>query len=119
MENLEHGKKKQTRHFFVIVFLVAVAMLIVSSLLGEIIMSPLARNLDDGWVFLTEYASFISFWIVVPAYCFFWDKELLPSFGPGKGNTFKNLLIGLGIGLGMNLTCEPNYNSKKLYHKKS
>ncbi len=76
-----------------------------SSLLGEIIMSPLARNLDDGWVFLTEYASFISFWIVVPAYCFFWDKELLPVFRPGRGNTLKNLLIGLGIGLGMNLTC--------------
>ena len=105
MENPEQGKKKQTRHFFVIVFLVAVAMLIVSSLLGEIIMSPLARNLDDGWVFLMEYASFISFWIVVPAYCFFWDKELLPVFRPGRGNTLKNLLIGLGIGLGMNLTC--------------
>ena len=105
MENLEQGKKKQTRHFFIIVFLVAVAMLIVSSLLGEIIMTPLARNLDDGWVFLMEYASFISFWIVVPAYCFFWDKELLPVFRPGRGNTLKNLLIGLGIGLGMNLTC--------------
>ena len=105
MENPEQGKKKLTRHFFVIVFLVAAAMLIVGSFLGDVIVSPLVRNLDDGWVFLSEYAMFIGLWIVILAYCFFWDKELLPSFGPGEGNTFKNLLIGLGIGLGMNLTC--------------
>lgn len=106
MENPEQVKqKKLTRHFFVIVFLVAAAMLLLGSLLGELILTPLTRNLDDAWVFLAMYASFIGFWILIPAYCFFLEKELLPTFGPGKGNTFKNLLIGLGIGLGLNLVC--------------
>ena len=59
MENPEQGKKKLTRHFFVIVFLVAAAMLIVGSFLGDVIVSPLVRNLDDGWVFLSEYAMFM------------------------------------------------------------
>ena len=106
MNHPEQGKqKKLTRHFFVIVFLVAAAMLLLSFYLGELILYPLTRTLDDAWVFLAMYGSFISFWVVIPAYCFFLEKELLPTFGPGKGNTVKNLLIGLGIGLGLNLVC--------------
>ena len=102
---------KQKRHFF----LVPIIMSVVFFGSGQFLSAPvylICRTAikDAGTMFLLEYTIFLGIWIVTLLYCRFAEIEIFNSFKSGrrggrKGNTFKNLAIGLLIGFVLNGLC--------------
>ena len=99
------------RHFF----LAAIFISLLLTLIGQGILLPFLfyfkpRISDAGIKFLLLYASFLGTWVVTILYCRFAEKDIYKSIfsakrGGGKGNTVKNLLIGLLLGFAMNGLC--------------
>ena len=105
--------KKLKRHFFLAVIGIALLLMILGQLLGNLIELPLVLlkpDLGGQWRFLLDYFSFIGIDLLVLCYCKLAEKDLLRSFGSaGKGgsfgNTGKNFALGLLFGFGMNGLC--------------
>lgn len=101
-------RDKLKRHFFLIVIFITFLFYFAGQLLYGLVMAVCPIWIKDaGTIFLLMYASFIAMWIVTILYCRFAEKEICNSFksarrGGRKGNTFKNLAIGLFIGFALN-----------------
>lgn len=102
---------KQKRHFFLVAIIISVLFFGV----GQLLMTPIylicQTNIKDaGTKFLLRYTDFLGIWIVTLLYCRFAEIEIFNSFksvrrGGRKGNTFRNLAIGLLIGFVLNGLC--------------
>lgn len=105
--------KKKKRHFIVWVLLIALALMTVGQILGELLCIPLNLLFPDMpgmWAFSMMYFSFIGIVILVTAYVALADKELKPIFrsarrGGIRGNTLQNFGLGVLIGFVMNGAC--------------
>ena len=99
-------KKKLKRHFFLAVLGIALGLMLLGQLHGELFLLPLYLlfpEMDAGAAFLLQYLVFIGIDFLVILYCALCEKPILRSFGPAAaGNTWKMLLLGLLIGFAMN-----------------
>ena len=99
------------RHFF----LAAIVISLILLLGGELLLLPLLRYFqsrisDEGTIFLMRYSLSLGIWPTTLLYCKYAEKDTFNSFkiadrGGRKGNTFKNLLIGLFTGFVLNGLC--------------
>ena len=109
--------KKLKRHFIIWVILIAIGLMFVGGLIGEIITISLLSVLDakdtlsDGVYFaLVNYLPFIGVESLVILYCALAEKNTFHSLthaakGGGKGNTWKLFGIGLLAGIVTNVAC--------------
>ena len=105
--------RKKVRHMIWAVCLIALALMTLGQLLGEIGTSVLARalNITDGaTLFLFMYLSFIGIDLLVLLYTLLCERPIFRSFtlrGPngGSGNTWKLFGLGLLVGFVMNAIC--------------
>ena len=102
--------RKKIRHMIWAVVLIALALMFVGQLLGELGVYALAGAFDitDGpTLFLFMYLSFIGIDLVVRLYPLICERPILRSFGlrgpnGGRGNTWKLFGLGLLVGFGLN-----------------
>ena len=105
--------RKKVRHMIWAVCLIALALMTLGQLLGEIGTAVLARalNITDGaTLFLFMYLSFIGIDLLVLLYTLPCERPIFRSFGHvgpngGSGNTWKLFGLGLLVGFGMNALC--------------
>lgn len=113
MENENLVGKKKIRHFILLVPIVVLALAVLGSLLGELLISPLKRLFPDMspmWSFSLEYFYSIGGVLVVLGYVLLAERELLPLFrgagrGGSRGNTRREFGLGVLIGFVMNGVC--------------
>ncbi|MBR3341172.1 MAG: CPBP family intramembrane metalloprotease [Clostridiales bacterium] len=105
-------KDKKIRHFFLIPFAVVFAILLVEAITFELFVEPFVYDgkVSSDVLFLVQYGKSIFSWLFIFIYCLILERPLLKSFwhmkqGGLSGNTIKNLLFGMGIGLAMNGLC--------------
>ena len=83
------------------------ALMLLGDIIGELCAYPLNHANSAALQFSGKYFTFIGIWIVVIAYCLIVKKnrKYFPILGKGgKGNNAKTiLLLGLPLGLGLNL----------------
>ena len=110
---LPEAPKHKKRHFVVWVLLIALGLMLVGQIVGEILVSLLQKAvpMSDGMTFATTYyLTFIGIDALVLLYCALAEKDVFRSFGAarrggGKGNTGKGLALGLLVGFGTNALC--------------
>ena len=105
--------RRPIRHMIWAVCLIALALMLLGQLLGEmaVFLPAGALGIQDGaTLFLLQYLSFIGIDLLVLLFTLLWEKEIFRSFalrGPngGSGNTWKMFALGLLAGFGMNALC--------------
>ena len=105
--------RKKIRHMIWAVVLIALALMTLGQLLGDLGTNALARALgitDGPTLFLFMYLSFWGIHLVVLLYTLLCERPIFRSFGHvgpngGSGNTWKLFGIGLLVGFGMNALC--------------
>ena len=110
---MPEAPKHKKRHFVVWVLLIALALMFVGSLIGELLVGVLLRlvPMSDGMVFsASNYLTFIGIDALVLLYCTLAEKDVFRSCGAarrggGRGNTGKGLALGLLVGFGTNALC--------------
>ncbi|MBP5262276.1 MAG: CPBP family intramembrane metalloprotease [Clostridiales bacterium] len=112
MDNTETTpKKKLKRHFWLWPLLIGLGLTVAGQIAGLIMAIPLNLLVKDPmWQFSIQYAEFIGIVIVVLVFCVLFEKPVFRLFFPAgkgglKGNTLKELLLGIGIGFLMNGGC--------------
>ena len=111
MDNGKPGKKK--RQFFLVVPVIAFALLTIGQMLGQLLGSLCIKampGLSDGVRFLFLYLSFIGIDLMVILYCALCEKSVCRSFRGYRrvgmsGNTGKRFAQGLLLGFLMNGAC--------------
>ncbi len=101
------------RHFWVWVILIALALLLLGEIAGEVCVTILQNliPLPDEYEFIVSiYLSFIGIDAVVLIFCWLWEKDvfrsmLWPKAGGASGNTLKVFLLGLLAGFLLNGAC--------------
>ncbi len=104
---------KLKRHMILWVCLIALGMMLIGQLLGELLLLPFELSItgmEAKWQFLLMYFSFIGIDLLVLLYCGLAEKDIFRSFlspgrGGGKGNTLKEFGLGVLIGFAMNGFC--------------
>ncbi len=83
------------------------SLMFAGELIGSTVMLPLTRSKNEILVFLGKYASFIGYWIVFIGFAFIFKVQRPFLYGLSrreKGNRVHTaLLIGLPLGIGLNL----------------
>ena len=106
-------EKKRKRHFILWVLLIALGLLLLGTLLGELLCIPprlLFPDMPPMWRFSLMYFMEIGPLLAVLGYVALAEKELLPLFrgarrGGIRGNTLKEFGLGILIGFMMNGAC--------------
>lgn len=109
----EKKPRKPIRHMIWAVCLIALALMLLGQILGELFIGLLAGlfGVTDGpTLFLFMYLSFIGIDLLVLLYTLLCEKPVFRSFGLragewGSGNTWKLFGLGLLVGFGMNALC--------------
>ena len=112
---VENGKKKKGGVFENIAFLIftSLGLILLGQLLGTLLTAifcgafPQLGN-DPAAVAATSYSPFVGIWILALIYfaCFKRTRPLFKAIScKVKGNNVKLLLLGLVVGLGLNLLC--------------
>ncbi len=105
--------RKPVRHMIWAVCLIALALMILGQILGNVLVGLCAGLLgitDPAWLFLLNYLSFIGIDLLVVLFVWLWEKPILRSFGlrlsgGGRGNTWAMFGLGLLVGFAMNALC--------------
>lgn len=105
--------RKKIRHMIWAVCLIALGLLLVGEITGEIgqgIIVGLFNVTDGPTLFLFMYLSFLGIDAAVLVYTFFCERPVFRSFGlrgpnGGRGNTWGMFGLGLLVGFGMNALC--------------
>ncbi|MDE5605122.1 MAG: CPBP family intramembrane metalloprotease [Eubacterium sp.] len=100
--------KRKWSDNFVILYLVVLLLTIMGQLPGAVLQFlPFLTSTDVGAVIL-RYSSYAGIWLLAVLYMRFTKKNrpILKTIGrSASGNTWKNFLLGIGIGFGLNGIC--------------
>lgn len=115
MENEKNpgGSLPQKRKFtdnLLILYLGTAALLLLGQILGGVLVLPLmfVRKNTAFWVAMANYLAFAGAWVVLLLYLRFTKKNrpILRALGvEPTGNRWKLLLLGFGLGFGLNGVC--------------
>lgn len=107
-----HNEGFTWKDSLILILLSFVACFVAGTLVGvsvDMFFSLFVNESNRDFVFmLASYFDFISYWIVFILVCLIFKswRPMLRVIGPGiKGNTVRNLLLGLAIGFGLNSAC--------------
>lgn len=111
-EMLEEKEKKWTKRKFSErifgVYLITLLLILLGQMLGSFLQFIPFMISTDAAATATMYFSFIGIWILTIVYIRFTKKNrpIIKAIGPGTvGNNRKNLLLGIGVGFGLNGIC--------------
>lgn len=102
------GTKRRFSDRIVSVYLITVLLILLGQVLGSFLQFIPFMISTDAAVTATMYFSFIGIWILTLVYIRFTKKNrpILKVIGTGAvGNNWKNFLLGIAIGFGLNGIC--------------
>ncbi|MDE6110814.1 MAG: CPBP family intramembrane metalloprotease [Eubacterium sp.] len=102
------AEKRKWSDNFLILYLIVFMLIIIGQIPGDFLQFlPFMTSSDIGSTIL-RYSSFAGIWVLTILYMRFTKKNrpILKTLGRSvSGNTLKNLLLGIGIGFGLNGIC--------------